>query len=408
MSDSKKTTPPAAAGGAAPVCDPAIQPCPLQCPAMEIEINNTPAVDDDYVQVKCTRPALRHRIPCRIRVKAAAPASTDVVLTNPDGRLRFPGDADRTVTVAVPADGSWAAFEISGETGSAALNDAVIEAHCKTAAGAIIATKTATVFWFDEAKTGLAAGGNYAITGGQYTSATNAVAHSVEARIRPAGVNCAAPQISKLRIGIMQNDITRGVGSEIIWDRPAITWSAGVAAGTTVRVPSVWHQISTLPVAANDVAPTVAPLYDQPGKADTLDPNSLKPPKGCAGGAAATSFDTPSSPAPATFSLPAVTPAGINVGTAVYRLQKVRVIGSFMVWTVVFDTTTNEFCTLRQRTWGLNVDSSAAGVQSAFAGASDAEPASDPVLAPTANTVVNLPANQKSEAVGAAISEFRK
>src|SRR5215469_5172877 len=74
-----------------------------QCPPMEIEINNTPTTDDDYVQAKCLFPPGRHQIPCRIRATSRAAKSSTVVLTNPDGRLRFPGDAAVTTTVSVPA-----------------------------------------------------------------------------------------------------------------------------------------------------------------------------------------------------------------------------------------------------------------------------------------------------------------
>ena len=161
---------------------------------MEIEINDTPATTDDCVQLKCTNPPGRHLIPCRIKVRGPAAQASSVVLTNPDGRLRF-GAADMTATVSVPADGSWAGFQISGEVGSAALNDAVIEAHCKTATGAIVATKTVTVFWYDQEKTTLTVGGSYALVGGVYTvTGSNAINHAVEARIRPAGVNCTAPK----------------------------------------------------------------------------------------------------------------------------------------------------------------------------------------------------------------------
>ena len=331
------------------------------------------------------------------------------MLTNPDGRLRFPGDADTTATVTVPADGSWAAFEISGEKGSDALKDAVIEAHCDTAAGLLIAKKEVTVFWFDQAKIDITPGGSYALGGGQYTvTAGNAVNYSAQARIRPAGVNCAAPQIKDLRVGIMQNDRTSGTAGEITWGNPTIAWAPGVAAGTTAAVPNTIHRVLNMPGVANDVATTVAPLYDQPGKADTLSANSLKPPIGCAGGAAATSFDTPSSPAPPTFNLPATSAAGAAVGVATYRLTSVRIIGAFMTWTVIFDTKTNEFCVLRERTWNVNVNSAAAGAQQATAAAADSAPTTTPVLAPTANTMVNDPANQNTGPAGPATTTFTK
>src|SRR3954462_1753230 len=113
MSGGDKTTPPAAGGGSAPAGG-CVAPCPAPtCPPMEIEINDTPATNDDVVELQCTQPAHRHTVPCRIRVKSPAATSTTVVLTNPDGRLRFSGPTDVTKTISVPANGSWASFTIS-------------------------------------------------------------------------------------------------------------------------------------------------------------------------------------------------------------------------------------------------------------------------------------------------------
>src|SRR5947208_1899313 len=80
-------------GSAAPV-----EACRIDCPPMEIEINDTPAVNDDLVQIKCDRVARRPVVNCRIRATSACPVASTVVLTNPDGRLRFTGPADRTTT----------------------------------------------------------------------------------------------------------------------------------------------------------------------------------------------------------------------------------------------------------------------------------------------------------------------
>lgn len=129
----------------APNCLPGVvsEQCPLQCPNMEIEINDSAVTDDDWV-VRCSH-SPRHSIPCRIRATGSAAKDATVVLGNPDGRLRFPGETDTTKTLTVPPSGSWVAFEISGNTASAAIGDAVIEAHCQTPTGPVMARKTATV-----------------------------------------------------------------------------------------------------------------------------------------------------------------------------------------------------------------------------------------------------------------------
>ncbi len=110
---------------------------------MEIEINNTSTSDDDWL-MQCPHDP-RHALPCRIRTTGSPANDVTTVLTNPDGRLRFPGEKDVSKTVTVPSDGSWVTFQISGHTGSDAIGDAVIEAHCQDAAGAVLARKDVTV-----------------------------------------------------------------------------------------------------------------------------------------------------------------------------------------------------------------------------------------------------------------------
>jgi len=376
---------------------------------MEIEINDTPVTTDDLVGLKCEHPAHRNIVNCRIRATAVCATSSTVVLTNPDGRLRFPNPADTTTTVTVPGDGSWVSFQISGERGSNAIGDAVIEAHCNTATGALKATKPATVFWFDQAQMNVTPGGNYTLAGGTFAvAAGHAVDYSAQARIRPAGVDCTAPQVTNLRIGIMQN--TRpGVRDQTTWGNPTIVWNVGVAPGTTVVAASTMRTTFNRPIAANDSEVNVAPLYDQPGHpGSTIDPNCLNPPIGCAGGAASTSNDNPSTPVANTFTSPAQTPAGVRVGTLTYRLINVTMDPSFVAWAAVFNTVTNEVCTLRERVWAIHVDSAGAGPQRATA-SPDTAPTADPITgAPFANTIAADPANETTGPGSAATTTFTK
>ena len=294
-----------------------------------------------------------------------------------------------------------------GESASAAIGDAVIEAHCRTAAGSVIGSKSMTVFSFDEAKLTIANPGTYSITGGVLTATGgHAVDYSAEARIRPAGVDCSTPQVKDLRIGLMQNALA-GVTREWIWDAPAIAWNGGVAAGTVVKVPAVLREAINRPVKANDTEATVTPLYDQPGRGGTLDANSLKPPKACAGTGIATSHDTPSNGAAATLAVPAQDGTGANVGTVTYRANSAKLLVQFLTWTVVFNTTTQDFVLLRERGWGLNVDGRGAGSKKASV-AADSAPTSDAVLAPVSNTQSNDPANFSRGPLGAATVTFTR
>ncbi len=138
----ERTPPPSKSDAGA--CPPgATVPCPLQCPAMEIEINNTPAIDDDWV-VRCTHTP-RHFTPCRVRAIGAASGNSTVVLLNPDGRLRFSNETDTTTTLSIPPTGSWVDFTISGAAASAVVGDAVIEVRCDGPTGPVLATRRVTV-----------------------------------------------------------------------------------------------------------------------------------------------------------------------------------------------------------------------------------------------------------------------
>lgn len=247
---------------------------------MEIEINNTPATNDDLVGLKCEHPAHRHTVDCRIRATSACPTASTVVLTNPDGRLRFPGPSDTTTTVTVPGDGSWVGFQISGERGSAAIGDAVIEAHCNAATGPLKASKAVTVFWFDQAGITLTQGGNYTLAGGVYTVVGNfACGFSSQARIRPAAVDCAAPQVARLRIAIMQESSNFRIVNT--WNTPTVAWVPAAPAGTSITVPTTMADTTTYDPSVtqpvNDGVAGAFPLYVNTA-------NGLKPPIGCTGG----------------------------------------------------------------------------------------------------------------------------
>ena len=403
-SDSPNTGPAANAP-----CDHTTAACPH---AVEIEINDTPATDDDLVQLKCSNPATthtRHKVPCRIRLTGSATVDLNVVLTNPDGRLRFPDSGDTTKAVTLPAGGAWVSFEISGELPSNAIGDAKIEARANSAGGAVKTTKDVTVFWFDQAQMRLIQGGNYAFAGDQYTvSGAHAVSYESKARIRPSGVNCSAPQVTNLRVGIVQE--SRAYRHAVTWGNPTIAWNPTAPRGTRITVPRTqrltvsYDPSVTLPVADSEAS--VAPLYDQPGKAGTLSNNSLQRPIGCQTGGAsapATSFDTPSHPAPARFSQ-TVMSGGVAVGTVTWTRVNSTRDEEFRAFCVVFDKTTNQFCVLREALWELHVDSAAAGAQHATVH-SDAAPTSPPATGPSANDV---PHTQSVAGVGAATATFTK
>jgi len=259
---------------------------------VEVQVHQAATDDDDYVQLKSAHPSKRYKTACRVRLSAAGASDITVVLTSKNDRLRFP--ENETKTIALPKNGDWVDFEVSGELGSNAKDDAVIVVRKNSASGILLEEEEMTVFHFDQASLSVTPDAKYVARGGSWTSEVgkNAVNYEMTARIRPTGVDCMAPQIKDLMIGMSQAAQTTRT---ITWDTPAITWDAGVAGGTMTAAISPDIRL-TVTVAGwhNDTAGTVAPIYDQPGKADTLDANSLRKPTGCVGAGVATTFDTPS------------------------------------------------------------------------------------------------------------------
>ncbi|WP_445220507.1 tyrosinase family protein [Bradyrhizobium sp. Pa8] len=128
-------------------------------PKIEIEINNTLTLDDDYLTWAPT--------PARIKLAAPGPSAVTVTLTNDpdqaipagrsqplDGRVAFAEKvaAGQTaqlssLTLTLPPDGSWVPFVVAGAfpRASSADKDTGIEIHLGDATGPIIATHAVMV-----------------------------------------------------------------------------------------------------------------------------------------------------------------------------------------------------------------------------------------------------------------------
>jgi hypothetical protein len=310
-----------------------------------------PSDKEDIVQVKSNHPPRRFKVPCRIRLHGPATSPQTVVLTDPTFRLRLPGPSDTTRTLVLPKNGKLKAFEITGEQPSVAKGDAKIQARLDIATRPVVAKKDVTVFSFDEAEILLKKGGKYVLETNEYVprSPSESTTFSSKARLRPAGLDCNAPQIKNLRVGIMQERSDYLVTT--IWDTPTIKWNAGVKKGATVTA-SQRVRVETRLVGPGSgqplnmsIIPKAAPLWDDAAAA-------LKPPEGCAKAGAATSFHSEAV-------LPQ-TPIWIYPKGEVRwnNLVKATIISHFRTFCVVFDKKTKYFSALSQADWELNVTSS--------------------------------------------------
>jgi hypothetical protein len=170
------------------------------------------------------------------------------------------------------------------------------------------------------------------------------------------------PQISQLRIGIVQNisSDTR----QAVYDDPFVYTNPQHGMGS---VPS--RLVETVNVGGggtlNDFAPGAGPLYATPQSADgTIDgrrisDDSVAPPDGTA----ATTIDDPSESWPSGYILRNVTDGtGTNVlGTARYALSQIVLTDTFTDYCVVCEQSPTDLgsyrviAPLRQTGWSLNV-----------------------------------------------------
>jgi hypothetical protein len=365
------------------------------CPDVEIEINNTSTEKDDLVLLQYPISTMKSVTPCRLRAKSKKGGSFTVVLTSPDGRLHFTGDK-KTLTINVPGGSvDWAEFEITGVKGSDKLADAIIEAHCGTDTGPLVEKKAVTVVWFD-ASMAVQSEDSYSINGNDFNAQAKAVTLDAIAGIRPKGVNCNAPQIVDLRVGIIQNSLPFSGGAKgrtrtALYGSPEVYWLPGIPIGTQVQVPLQWQLNFEYASVSNDSSSGSDPLYNVPKAAQRpLDfDKDLAKPGGCGAGTTESRdnpgiflgsgaqiwvrvsdgsgkgnapdkepvIDDMGKPVRADSDPAVIGGKGDTLGWVKYKVFKATLQQSFMDWAVIINKKTKEFICLRQRGWSLDVDS---------------------------------------------------
>ena len=363
---------------------------------MEIQVNNTAATSDDLVLLRCQHPARQPTVNCQVRLTSNETSPVTVVVHDPTGRLLFPNAG--TVTLTLPVSQAFVPFQISGQKASAAIGDALIEARVTNLSGQVAGKRPVTVVSFGSAKMKLTPGANYSLVGTTYGPVGSpAVKFSAQASILPPGVNCSAPQLTNVRIGIMQ-EVSGAAGFITrVWTNPTVVFNAGIHGKTVVEHVNITTSTSFAPSVhqpVNDGFAGAFPFYDT-GQNSA---NALQPPTGCPGGSAATSDDSPSSPFLATFSIPAVATDGTTVGNAIWQ-NRVHITRTnhFRTFCVNLNTATQDFCALRQATWDINLDSALPG-QHATVTADAVAVANPTAVLPQANSALKVTTSAQSGA----------
>lgn len=416
------------------------------CQDVEIEINNTADTSDDLVLLQYPISTMKTTTPCRMRAKSKKGGSFNVVLTNPDRRLRFSGGKE-TLNITMPGGSGWAEFEISGAKGSEKIGDAIIEAHCGSDTGALIGRKTATVVWFDDASMDVIPENRYFNMGDlTFTADPKAVTLRAKADIRPKGVNCRAPQIAGLRVGIVQNSLplsgAKARARTVLYGPPEMIWLPSTPDGTKVQVPEQWQKSFESSVRSNDSVPKWDPLYQTPPGKDPHRPGGCDTEPGLKG--TTESSDNPGTGIGGSIwvrvsdgsgkgdapdkeqakdeqgpmsagkgkplaPVPIIGGRGNTVGWVKYPFLQTTLKQGFMDWAVIFNNgNRQEFICLRQKGWSLDLDSSDKGTLQAKADSAEKDAAELPVTSGKfSNDINDDPANWKTGPLGKMVPQIK-
>lgn len=311
---------------------------------------------------------------CYALLSSPATADTNYTLTSPDDRVKFVGgNAQNQLPITITANTSLATFSVFGDIKSQEVGDAVIHAH----QGSIYTTPEArlnlTVFAIKESGISATANGTYALSAdrSRYAPVAGTTGVDMKARItiEPSGLSAAAPQI--LRVGMLQN--LTSADYRIYYNRPSmLLWHPGIQSGETVRIPASYYRSFSspeqngTPIALNDSEASVSPLYDQPGRPNTLDQRSLQAPFGTPQGALAETYDSPEiRDIAAALNVEVLSSDGRIAGIATYNFDRVSIEADFLLWSVWYSPTNSQYIRTRETDWAINVRSSATTPQKA-------------------------------------------
>lgn len=314
----------------------------------EIQVNHSVATDDDYVQIKDEICSQLFKTVSRAKVTGYPPSKVSVTLVNPDKRLGFP--ADSTLELDLPANGDWVNFEFTGQNKSKKIGDAKIVLHHGKANGPVCKEQSVTVFWFDNDSIEGASGNRYVYdkTKGKFQADPNpAITIRGHANIKPDSLNCSAPQIKDLVVGIVQNS-TRA--SYIIkYINPQFKWTPLAVRGDKV---SYFKELGLATLV------TKKTLDNTPGDPNPVyDMTITNPPAPCGSGNTVIDDNPGYQSLPPSHQTLDLMSHGVVVAQVTYELE-IRVDVDFMCWTVIYDKGTRDVVPLIRRGWQVNAVSS--------------------------------------------------
>lgn len=346
---------------------------PKVVPRVTILVNGTPVQGDDLVLWNGSNLiAADYTTRCSIYLANAAEYGADesvtIVLNNSDNHVSFSGqdiNGHLTLTLTGANDqGNPQTFDVMGTVRNSTANSTIINAHENNVYTPIVGTENMTVYWFGEDNISLEAKSGYLLYARAdpngnpvYSYRTNggpAIEMRAQSVAKPLGIDLRAPQLSKWRVGIVQNVVSANY--TIRGADPYITYKRD-PAGSFV-VPRVRSAITDVTSRKNDYTqtpnsgPFTPPLY----RSDTL---ALKTP--LPGNVAVTS-DAPSfedvNLVVQRFDASGDLELSYSYGSAIGYMK-----GQFDTYSALIDTSRsdNNVYPRRRTGWSLNISSATVG-----------------------------------------------
>ena len=314
-------------------------------------VKNTVGVIEDGAADK----PLRLRTPCHVWVEGEPSTDIKIVLKNPDSKCLFTKALTATAKLTLPADGTKVNFLLYGETQSAAIGDAKVEAHLDDKTDKLLGDQKVTVFFFEPTLT-LTPDGQFKIVGNNYEPEAGKPAVRIEssAKAKPATVDIAVGVLADLDIAIAQNMLS--AKRTFLEDKPIVKWAPSIVAGTKAKVPETLTRLTEVATASNDATAFNDPLF----RPTTARPN-----------AAAVKASTFPDMLATRFDISVKDPDNNEiVGTAIYSIKSISYDDHWRTWCVAYKKDSKTEYPLSEGTWDLKFSNTdAAASQKATTGA---------------------------------------
>ena len=299
----------------------------------DLLINNSTEATDDLVQLDNPFGRFPHITPCKIKLSGSL-SDVPVILGSKDNKLGFPVRESGALRLMLHSDGNFSDFSIGGYKKSDQVGDSEVRVSLESDPSTIYHRVPATVFYLDgklDRKIGEKYGTFFHIVAGVErieltVKPPPAISFEGTAKLFPEGMDCDAPQIKDLKIGLLQNCISSF--AETVWTNPEITWSREPVGSVPARL--AFHALIDFNTEVLDSNNEFNPYIHLPSE--------LRAPEGCDNSGPVMGRDTPNLDSDRFIFFSAHDDENNEVDLINYRLTQQAIKDEFLTWLVSVDS----------------------------------------------------------------------